>query len=236
MPYVFLNIKNIGWGMKLAALISGGKDSIYALKRVSEDHDVNYLICVKAEADSKFLHSENLDLVKLQSEALGIPLVWREGSGEGMAPLEDAIETVSDKVDGIVSGAIASNYQRERVETICDRFDLESLVPLWGMDEHELMENLIRESFDIVVVKVAAQGLGDEWLGRKIDGKALKDLKDLETQYSIHVAGEGGEFETVVVDCPIFSRKINIKKVDKKWEANTGTGYMSIISAGLVDK
>ena len=222
--------------MKLAALVSGGKDSLYALSKASEEHDVKYLISIDAESDSELLDTDNLDLVKLQSEAMGIPLVWREGPGEGKKPLEDGVEAVKDRVDGIVSGAVASNYQKEKVKDICDKFGLESLTPLWGMDEEELMESYIDEGFEIVVTKVAAQGLDKTWLGRKIDREALEELKDLKEKYRIHVAGEGGEFETIVTDCPMFDKRVHLETSDIRWEPKTGTGYLEVIKAELVEK
>ncbi len=222
--------------MKVAALVSGGKDSIYALRKASEQHSVEFVICVQAEPDSKFLHSENLELVRLQAEAMDIPLVWKEGSGEGTEPLEEAVEEVSDSVEGVVSGAIASEYQRKKVEKICSRFGLRSLTPIWGIDELELMEDLIDSGFEIIITKVAAQGLDESWLGRRIDSETVEDLESLEKRYGIHVAGEGGEFETLVLDCPLFDRRIDLKETDTVWESRTKTGYLRIFSAQLEEK
>ena len=233
MAYVFLSIKNIGWFMKLAALVSGGKDSLYALKKASEKHKIEYIICVKAEDDSELLHSENLDLVKLQSESLGIPLVWREGSGEGVKPLEEAVEAVEGEIDGVVSGVIASNYQRERVEGICEKFGLENLTPLWEMNGEKLMEDLLDNGFEVIITKVAAQGLDQSWLGKTIDKDVLEKLRNLREKYNVHIAGEGGEFETLVVDCPLFKKGIELGRTRQKWEKKTKTGYLEIFSSRL---
>ncbi|MFP4116066.1 MAG: diphthine--ammonia ligase [Candidatus Aenigmatarchaeota archaeon] len=219
--------------MKLAALVSGGKDSLYALWKEKKQNEIDYLICVKPKPDSKFLHAENLEVVKLQSESMGIPLIWREGSGEGVKPLEDAVEAVSGEVDGVVSGALASNYQKERVKKICEKFSLESLTPLWHGDEEELMEGVLQEGFEVVVTKVAAQGLGKEWLGRKLDQEAMKELKELKEKYGIHMSGEGGELETLVVDCPLFQKKITLEKIRKGWDGRTKTGYLEVLEASL---
>ncbi|MFP4116875.1 MAG: diphthine--ammonia ligase [Candidatus Aenigmatarchaeota archaeon] len=221
--------------MKLAALVSGGKDSLYALKKVAEEHDIKYLICVEGKEDSELLHSENLDLVKLQSESMGVPLVWRQGSGEGTEPLREAVEAVSREVEGVVSGALASNYQREKVQSICDEFGLESLTPLWDMDEHELLEQLLDEGFEVLITKVAAQGFDENWLGRKLDKEAIEELGKLEEKYRIHIAGEGGEFETLVVDCPMFGKRIELETTDIRWNPRTKTGYLEVLKARLVE-
>ncbi len=220
--------------MKLAALVSGGKDSWLAVDKMKDRYSVEYLICVEPKPDSPFLHSENLDMVKLQSEASGIPLLWGESEDEGLGALEEAVERVKDKIDGIVSGAIASNYQKERVESICQKLDLECLTPLWKEDEKELMQELLDRSYGVVFTKVAAQGLDDRWLGRILDRKALEDLKELKEKYGIHIAGEGGEFETLVVDCPLFKKRLELKDVRRRWEGKTKTGYLDILDAEAV--
>ncbi len=214
--------------MKLAALISGGKDSWLAVDEVTPKHEIKYLVCVEPEPDSPFLHSENLGLVKLQSEVSGIPLVWVESEDEGLEALREAVETISDDIDGLVSGAIASEYQRERVMGICTDLGLECLTPLWKRREEDIMESLLEREFKVIITKVAAQGLDEGWLGRVLDRELLEDLKELKNKNSVNIAGEGGEFETLVLDCPHFNHSIRIKESRKTWEDKTGTGYLEV--------
>lgn len=215
--------------MKLAALISGGKDSIYALKEVLESHEVVRLISIESVEDSMFFHRQNIELVKLQSEALNIPLTYRKTEeSEELDVLEESIGVMKNKIDGIVSGAIASNYQKDKLEKICKKFGLKSINPLWHTNEKRFMNNLIRENFEVIITKVAAQGLGKEWLGKKLDFGTLKKLEKIENESGIHLAFEGGGAETFVLDCPLFNKKIEIENMEKSWNSKIKSGRLRI--------
>lgn len=215
--------------MKLAGLISGGKDSLYALKQVWEEEEVVRLISIQSEPGSKFFHSQNIQLTKLQAEALNLPLIYRKtAEEEEVQTLEKTVGGISKGIDGVVCGAIASNYQREKVEEICEKLGLKCLAPLWHVNEAEFMENLIQDDFEVVITKVAAQGLGRDWLGRKIDERTLGELKEVREKYGIHLAGEGGEYETLVLDCPLFEKEIKIVSKEKTWDRKTKSGSLEL--------
>jgi len=169
--------------MKLAALISGGKDSLYALYTMSKKHEIAYLLTVFPERDDSYMfHHPNLSLTKLQAEAMGIPLLTRVTKGEKEKELEDLkrlFSKVKDRVDGIVSGALASRYQKQRIDKLCEELGLKSLAPLWGISGEELWKQLLENKFEVIVTSVAAMGLSKEWLGRKIDHEAFEELKKM---------------------------------------------------------
>lgn len=222
--------------MKLAALVSGGKDSLLAVESVKDEHEVNYLISIDSVENSMLLHTENIELVKLQAEAMDLPLLFRRSSeAQEMDILEETVGEIEDEIDGIVSGAIASNYQKDRIEKICGKFDLECLTPLWHRDEVELMESIVESDFEVVISKVAAEGLCRNWLGRKIDRDTFEELKEVEEKYKIHLAGEGGEFETLVLDCPFFAKEIEILEEERDWDPSSKSGVLRI-KAKLVEK
>jgi diphthine-ammonia ligase len=81
---------------------------------------------------------------------------------------------------------------------------------------------MVSQGFEIVVVGVFAEGLGKEWLGRTIDAAAIDDLAKLKKRYSVSVAGEGGEWESLAVDSPVHKKRIKIVSAEKKWERNSG--------------
>lgn len=216
--------------MKLAALISGGKDSIYALKEAQEEHEIVKLISIESDEDSKFFHRKNIHLVKLQAEALNLPLIYRKtAEEEEVQTLEKTVVgEISEGIDGVVCGAIASNYQKEKVEEICEKFGLKCLAPLWHVNEENFIKSLIQEGFEVVITKVAAQGLGRDWLGRKIDERTLEELKEVKEKYGIHLAGEGGEYETLVLDCPLFEKEIKTVSKEKTWDSKTKSGSLEL--------
>jgi len=224
--------------MKLAALISGGKDSVYAAYLAKHDsHEIKYLLAVIPESDESWMfHHPNIELTKLQAEAIRIQILTEKTRGEKEKELEDLktlISRIKDDIDGVITGAVASRYQSERLKKICDEFGLKLVSPSWNRDLESYWDELIDNDFEIIIVSVAAQGLGKEWLGRKMDKNAVAKLKEVARKNKINIAGEGGEFETFVLNCPLFKKRIEIIKSETKWDDKTQTGQFHITEAKL---
>jgi ABC transporter with metal-binding/Fe-S-binding domain ATP-binding protein len=222
--------------MKLAALISGGKDSSFAIYRaIQEGHVVTDLITIVPENEDSFMfHSANIHLTHLISEACGIHLTFAPSSGEKEKELEDLKEALSRvKVDGVAVGAIASEYQASRVQHICDELGLTMYAPLWHNEPEVLLREMIK-LMDIRMVKVAAGGMDESWLGRKFDDRLISDLMALNRKYRVHIAGEGGEYETLVLDAPYYKKRINLLDTEVVWMRDWGV--LNVIRAELGDK
>ena len=146
--------------------------------------------------------------------------------------LKEAIEDY--RIEGIVSGAIFSNYQRSRIDDMAEDLGLESLSPLWKRKPKDLLSEMVAKGFKIIISAVAAEGLGPEWLGVTIDTKVIEELANLHNTCYVCTAGEGGEFETLVIDAPIFKKKITIIEAEKKWDGQSGV--YSISNAALKEK
>lgn len=223
--------------MEVAVLITGGKDSTLALHRVLEKgHEVKVLVAMlPRREDSWMFHYPNIHLVDLFSEAVGIPLVKAETEGIKDVEVEDLkrlLETLN--VEGVVSGAIASNYQKSRIDRICNELGIKSITPLWGEPPKKVLEDVIRLGFEVVITGVYAYGFDENWLGKLIDESTVNDLLGLEQRFGISPVGEGGEYETLVLDTPFFKRKIRLVKVEKIWK--NGYGYLAVKRAELVSK
>lgn len=227
--------------MKVGALVSGAKDSIYAAYSASKKHELVCLITLIPEKqDSYMFHVPNLHLVPKQAELIGLPLISIPTSGEKEKELDDlkeAIQIAKDKykIEGVVSGAIESNYQKSRIDRICKELELESIAPIWHMNAEQYMQRLVLEGFEVIIVGVAAEGFDESWLGKKIDRNCIADLKKLNEKYKIHLAFEGGEAESFVLDCPLFKKKIKIISAEKKMESEC-TGVYEIKEIELVRK
>ena len=223
--------------MRLAALISGGKDGVLALHHaVWEGHEVAYLVAMfPRRADSWMFHVPNVHLTPLISEALGIPLEKGLTSGLKERELED-LKAVLAKldVDGVVSGAVRSRYQKERIDRICRELGLVSYAPLWGRDELAILRELVEKGFEVVFVGVFAYGLDGSWLGRRLDEEAVRDLLALRGRYNISLVGEGGEYETLVLDAPLYRSRLEITDCEVLWDGYTGV--LKVLSAKLVPK
>lgn len=223
--------------MRVAALISGGKDSALALQRVlAEGYDVRFLVTMLPQReDSWMFHFPNVHLTTLFAEAVGIELVSAETVGIKERELEDLRDLLATlDVEGVVFGAILSRYQKERIDGVCRELNLESIAPLWQENPIRLLKEIITLGFDVVIVGVYAYGFDENWLGRKIDSGTVNDLVELSKRYQISVVGEGGEYETLVVDAPFFNKRIELIGVKRVWEDHSG--YMLVEKARLSDK
>lgn len=203
--------------LKLGVLLSTGKDSIYALHIMNGlNYDVNCLITVDSKnKDSFMFHTPNVNLAKLQAKALELPLIEQKTKGnkeDELKDLQKAIQKAKEKfnIQGIVSGAIFSNYQRSRIEKICDDLNLKVFAPLWHTDQEAYMKTLIKEDFKFILTAIAADGLSKNDLNKVVDQEFLEKLKQLKTE--INLAGEGGEFESLVLDAPLFKKQLKILK------------------------
>jgi len=126
------------------------------------------------------------------------------------------------KIDGVISGALASEYQRTRIEKICYELKIKSFTPIWHKSQELILRDMVKFGFKIIIVGVFAQGFKESWLGRIIDETCINDLVKLQKKHGINIAGEGGEFETLVLDGPIFKKELVLDEVLKEWKRDSG--------------
>ncbi|MBN2334674.1 diphthine--ammonia ligase [Candidatus Bathyarchaeota archaeon] len=223
--------------MRLAALFSGGKDSCYAARLAElEGHDLSYLVSMRSEnPDSYMFHTVNIGLTELQAYAWGKEYVEAKTRGVKEKELDDLKRSLAGlDVEGIVTGAIASNYQKERVDRICGELGLEHLSPLWGRERKGLLNEMLHSGMTIIFSAVAAHGLDQKWLGKKLDRQALNRLIDLSERFGVDPCGEGGEYESLVLDALWFRYRIVVQRADRTWDGVSGR--YSIVEAELHPK
>ena len=226
--------------MKLAALVSGGKDSIYSLYTAGKNNEIVHILSFLSEnKESYMFHVPNMHLVEEQAKLMSIPMTYIKTKGVKEEELDDIKSSLmklkkESGIEGVVTGAVASVYQKSRIDDICKDLDLKSIAPIWGMPLGQSVADMIEEGFEIIIVAVAAPPLDEKWLGRKLDKKCLEELMILNKKYGIHPNGEGGEFESLVLDCPLFSKKIVIKESEKHYSGNSG--HLEIKKIELVAK
>ncbi len=228
--------------VKLAALFSSGKDSCYAMFIMKKlNYDVKCLVTINSRnKDSYMYHTPNVEIAEVQAEALGMPIIMQDSSGEKEKELEDLekalrMAKIDYGVEGVVSGAIFSNYQRDRVQAIAESLGLKVFTPLWHKNQETLLNELIANGFEAIISSIASDGLNDKWLGRKLDENSVSELIFLGKKIGLNCAGEGGEFESLVLNCPLFKKKLAVESA-KKIMHDGHSGIFKIENINLVDK
>jgi ABC transporter with metal-binding/Fe-S-binding domain ATP-binding protein len=225
--------------MKVASLFSGGKDSTYALWYAqSQGWDIEALITVFPERqDSWMFHFPAVNWTGLQAKAARIRQERVATSGvreQELGDLSEALESLRKAagIEGIVSGAIASEYQRTRLDSICEKLGLRSFAPLWHKNQRQLVNDQIEAGFEVIITACNALGLNEKWLGRQLGPSELKELVKLNEKYGLSIAFEGGEAETFTLACPAFRNRLSVKKATPYWKGDSG--YLELEDVQLV--
>jgi len=225
--------------MKLASLFSGGKDSTYAIHLAKKQgHDVKCLLSVFPKSDeSHLLHHPNMKWTKLQSESMNIPQLTIASTSDEtdneLSLIENLLQNAKDQfqIEGLVHGGIKSKFQKDKFENICSKLNLKVIAPLWDTDPEKYMNELIDSKFDFIMTTVSSDGLDDSWLGKTISKYDIVSLKHLSEKFGFNLNFEGGEAETFVTNCPLFTNSIKINQFEKKWDGYRGR--FEIVDAGL---
>jgi len=222
--------------MRVAVLYTGGKDSHYALlKALDQGHDVVCLITAIAEKeDSYMFHTVNIRWSLLHGDAMGIPQYLVEVSGEKEREVEELAQHVERLVqecqlEGLVTGAVASTYQKNRVDKIAEQLGLAHIAPLWGYDQERLLREEA-EKMRFMITAAMAMGLGPQHLGRIVTSDVAEEIIALSRRYGFSPVGEGGEYETFVVESPLMA--LEIVSGEAHWHPS-GWGYYEIKGAKI---
>jgi diphthine-ammonia ligase len=228
--------------VKLAALYSGGKDSTFAISRAQDlGHRVACLITMHPIADdSALFHYPNSWVTEYLADAMQIPLMGFQVSGrskeEEMKALEEAIVQVMSlyEIDGIVYGGISSNYQKQAFEQVCVRQRIAAVAPLWNSEPERYITELVKRGFRIIIAGVSTMGLDKGWLGRELDKEAIDKLMSVSKKCGFNLTFEGGEAETLVIDCPLYCKRLQINAATTYWDGQRG--IFEIRDVALVEK
>ena len=215
--------------MKLGVLFSGGKDSTFATELAnSGQNEVVCLMSMKSENKASYMfHTPNIDLTELQAESLGISLITQKTEGKKESELIDLRRLIQKSqkefgIEGVVTGAVESVYQATRIQKICSDLNLWCFNPLWQLNQEELLNQLLKRGYEIIISGIAAYPLDEKWLGRKLTKSMINELIELKDKYGVNPAGEGGEFESLVLNGPNFKKKIQINKHCLEYKNHSG--------------
>ena len=226
--------------MKLGVLFSGGKDSVFACHLAMQKDEVACLITILSlNPDSYMFHTPNIRCTEIQARAMGIPILSWTTEGRKEEELQDlaaAISAARDRygIEGIVTGAIESVYQAARVQRICRDLDLWCCSPLWQINQIDYLRLLLKEGFSVIISGIYAYPFDQSWLGATLSEERIQILQSLQKKYRINPSGEGGELETLVLDGPIFHKRIEIMKASQIYANHRG--QFIIENARLAEK
>ncbi|MEM2849414.1 MAG: diphthine--ammonia ligase [Candidatus Bathyarchaeia archaeon] len=227
--------------MKSAVLFSGGKDSLYALwVSINQGFEISCLVTLIPESfESWVFHYPAVELTKLQAKAMDKPILTRRTGDSVYSSLKDLYYVLREAaenfhVESIVSGVSVSAYQRSLIDSVCEELGLKSFTPLWGKKADWILREMLELGFIIMIVGVAAEGLTEMWLGKILDTNSLIEFSRLASKYRFSLLGEGGEYETLVLDAPFFGRRLYVRKAEPIWMGDSG--YLKIDEVHLEDK
>jgi diphthine-ammonia ligase len=227
--------------LRVASLFSGGKDSNYALAwALKEGMEVSHLVTVYAENKESYMYqTAGLELTEFAAKATGIPhvKVWTQGKETAeVADLQVVLGRIveDEDIEGLVTGALKSNYQKDRLDRVCAELNIKCMSPAWHREPEEHLRSFIKDGYEIIFVGVSAEGLGQSWLGRHLDEKAITELLKIQERYAINIDGEGGEYETMVLDAPHYKQKVVIDISETSWLRDSG--HLVVHKAHLAPK
>ncbi|MBX8641471.1 MAG: diphthine--ammonia ligase [Thermoplasmata archaeon] len=224
--------------MKLAALFSGGKDSLYAMYiMLQKGHDIDSLLTViPSDPASMMFHTPNIGLASASAECIGIRhLTVKARSDRELSSLRKLIENACDSgAEGIITGAIQSDYQYTRIDEICHDTGVRCFSPLWRKDELMLLNDIVASGIKAIIVSTGAEGFDWRFLGRTIDNRMITELAAIHDRYGVNLCGEGGEYETFVLDSPIHRKAIRI--AEYRNVSGNGTSMLCALKTEFIEK
>lgn len=226
----------------LGILFSGGKDSNYVTYLAKNaGNTISCLITLSSKNPNSYMfQSVGNEIIDMQAKSLGIPLLRHNTEGEKEKELEDLKQALilakqNYNITGICTGAIKSCYQASRIQKICLELNLVCYNPIWQIDEDKYMDELLRDKFEISIFGIFSYPFEKPMLGKIIDKVQLDKLKQLRTEFKISIAGEGGEYESFILDSPMFKQKLVIKSFETKMDSEN-SGIITNCDVELVEK
>lgn len=216
--------------MNLAVLFSGGKDSTFAIYAAQKmGHKVSCLVTILTNSEeSHLLHHPNVSQTTLQAKAMKIPQILIQSKSDDITQelqsLREGLVQAKQihHIEGVVHGGILSEFQKTRFEGVAKELDLQMVTPIWKKDQKQYMNELLDHNFEFIIIAVSTDGLDESWLGKKITKQDLNVLIEKSEKHKFNLSFEGGEAETFVINCPLFSGMIEVIDSKKSWDGYRG--------------
>lgn len=226
--------------MEVAILYSGGKDSTLAIEQAMQKRrKIKYLISIKpTRTDCYLFHFATVEQTRELSKILRLPHIYAICDISDPEKEAEIIKNIVKQkpVEAVILGGVG--LQGKQIKAIRDALfplGIEVFASHKDQDNDKLVEEMINKGYKIVITEIAVEGLTNEWLGKILTKENFNELKELAKKYGFHSGGEGGHYNTLVVDGPIFDKKIEILESEKVMETKY-SGYLLIKKIKVVDK
>ncbi|MHA1512686.1 MAG: diphthine--ammonia ligase [Candidatus Hodarchaeales archaeon] len=225
--------------MRVSCLVSGGKDSIYALWCALHQYEVVSIINFESDkSESLLFHIPNAKYVSLVAKMFSLPLISIKIKSDD---LEEEIKQIvsairKSRIEAIVTGGIRSEFQRYHFNRAALLANVKCFNPLWRLSPELIIQDLINNNFEIILISVSSMGLDQNFLGKKLTPSLINKIRDLSYGSDLAITGEGGEYESFVLDAPFFPSRIVIQETQIHWNEFREEGYLEIIKAILEPK
>ncbi|MCW4010677.1 MAG: diphthine--ammonia ligase [Candidatus Bathyarchaeota archaeon] len=201
--------------MKVAISWTGGKDSALACIKAQKSHEVALFVNFRWDKPSL---SHPMAIAKLQSEAVNKPFLWERVQDPYLESYRLSILYLKNKcgIDAIVTGDITVDaFHGKWIDEVCKDTGVQVIKPLWEKDRTTLMEDLLESKLKVTLTCVKEPWFTEDWLGRTIDEKCYQDLQELHKKNGVDICGEFGEYHTMVMDAPFFTKTIHMPSFTK---------------------
>jgi len=217
---------------------SGGKDSCFACYlAVTSGMKVRYLAnMITEDGKRSWSHGQYPELLRAQSQAIGIPLLQQRTSQDNYeTEFKNILRSFKQEgIKGGIFGDIDFEEHRQWIERVCREAAITPHLPLWGKSQDKIMRDFIALGFESIIIATRADLLGEEWLGHRVDMDFIRHLEELGKTKDITPCGEAGEYHTFVTDGPLFKKRVEIMETRKVFRDEHW--FLEILAMDLRDK
>jgi len=202
---------------KSIALFAGGKDSVYAVQKSLQKGNLDLLVSIHSPDGNTQLHAgpeSSKNIREAQLMVIGLPYRQLEiGFGEEyLHELFTSLKRIVDegRIKYLVTGDLWHPYTNGIGDMLAGALGVKLIRPAkekCPSKEYavEYMEDVLNSGIEGMVVSVREE-LPKELVGRKIDRQFIDDL----ASKGLDVAGETGEYQSLVVSAPIMKKRLII--------------------------
>ncbi|GBC00985.1 hypothetical protein RclHR1_04020011 [Rhizophagus clarus] len=217
---------------------TGGKDSTLTLHLISaqpSEYKVTSLITFTPLITTKPFLAHSQQLISLQAKTLSLPHSFLPVTPPYLESYRSLI--ITRNVPYVATGDIL-DVCNQFMDRVVENTNVKLLRPLWERDRNELMNLIFLNNFEVLITCVNLNKINEN-VARKMVGNMLtRELYEniILKQNDVDACGEMGEYHSMVLNAPLFKKKIVIKKGEQKLSDDGIFLYFMIDDCEIIDK